>query len=93
MLREDLGLRKLSSRWIPHILTQENKGVRLHKAQQLLDKYKIADERRLSEIFTGDETYIYFYEPFRKQQNMSWLRKGSTPIKNAGRPKSAHKVM
>ena len=93
MLREDLGLRKLSSRWILHILTQENKGVRLDYAQQLLDKYKNADERRLSEIVTGDETWIYFYEPFRKQQNMSWLPKGSTPTKTARRNKSAHKVM
>ena len=88
VLHDDLGLGKLSARWVPHILTSENKGVRLEYAQQLKENFKNCDEKTLSKIVTGDETYIYFYEPFRKEQNKSWLPKGASRTKIARRNKS-----
>ena len=93
ILHEDLGLRKLSARWIPHILSDENKRVRLQCAQDLLSKYENAGSRRLSEIVTGDETWMHFYEPKRKEQNKSWLPKGSSPVKIARRNNSTSKVL
>ena len=40
LLRKDLDPRKLSARWFPHILSVDNKGVRLQYAQQRLKKHK-----------------------------------------------------
>ena len=60
VLRKDLGLRKLSARWILHILSDDNKGVTLQYAQQLLKKHKNWNKRRLGEILTGDKAWIYF---------------------------------
>ena len=48
-------------------------------AKNLLEKYEHYDERRLSEICTGDETWIRYSEPPRKQQNKVWVAKGSAP--------------
>ena len=36
ILKEVLKLRKVCARWIPHLLTSEQKGVRVEKATQLL---------------------------------------------------------
>ena len=44
-------------------------------AKDLLKKYKNCDKRRLSELFTGDETWVYYFEPQRRVNNKQWLRK------------------
>jgi len=31
----------------------------------------------LDEIVTGDETWVYFFEPKRKAQNKAWIKKGA----------------
>ena len=74
-----LGLRKLCSRWVPHLLSESQKNVRLNSAKSLLKVYGHCDKRRLFEICTGDETWIRFSEPVRKEQNKVWLPKGAAP--------------
>ena len=64
-----LGMSNVCSRWVPLILTQTRKKTRLRIAKNFLEKYEHCDERRLSEICTGDETWIRYSEPPRKQQN------------------------
>ena len=92
MLRKDLDPRKLSARWIPHILSDDNKGVRLQYAQQLFKKHKNCNKWRLGEIATGDETCSYVFEPHRKSQNMTWRAKMAAPSKIARRSKSTKKL-
>ena len=35
--------------------------------------YGDCDQRRLNEIVTGDETWIYFFEPETRQRNKVWI--------------------
>ena len=77
ILTKHLGVSKVCSRWVPHFLPQAQKKNRLRMAKNLLEKYEHCDERRLSEICTGDETWIRYSEPPRKQQNKVWVAKGS----------------
>ena len=63
VLRERLGLRKICARWVPHLLTGEQKQSRVIK------KYDKCDPRRLEEIVTGDETWIYHFQPDSKAKN------------------------
>ena len=58
ILRERLGLRKICARWVPHLLTDEQKQSRVRLASQVIEKYDKCDPRRLEEIVTGDETWI-----------------------------------
>jgi len=69
ILTRVLKLRKVCARWIPHLLTEDQKRQRVRIAPQLLDIYKNADQNRMNEIVTGDETWVYFYEPDSKEEN------------------------
>ena len=39
ILRERLGLRKICARWVPHLLTDEQKQSRVRLASQVIEKY------------------------------------------------------
>ena len=49
ILHERLGLRKISTRWVPHLLTDEQKQSRVRLASQVIEKYDKCDPRRLEE--------------------------------------------
>ena len=69
ILRERLGLRKICVRWVPHLLTDEQKQSRVRLASQVIEKYDKCDSRRLEEIVTSDETWIYHFQPDSKAKN------------------------
>ena len=48
--------------------------------KKLIKKYEDCDRRRLYEIVTGDETWIKFSEPERKERSKAWLPKNSIPL-------------
>ena len=79
ILPKHLGMSKVCSRWVPHFLTKAQKENRLRMAKNLFEKYEYCDERRLSEICTGDEIWIRYSEPPRKQHIKVWVAKGSAP--------------
>ena len=93
ILKEVLKLRKVCARWIPHLLTSEQKGVRLEKATQLLAKYNNADSMRLREIITGDETCLYFFEPDCKENNKVWVCQNGESPQIVRRNKTSRRVM
>ena len=72
ILKEKLKLQKICARWIPHLLTSEQKKDRVENASVLLSRFKKRDSRRLREVVTGDETWLYFFEPDNKLNKM-WL--------------------
>ncbi|KAI6651277.1 Transposase [Oopsacas minuta] len=59
-----------------HLDSKEDPG---ENCKKLLEKYDQCDERRLFEICTGDETWIRYSEPTRKEQNKVWIVKGVLP--------------
>ena len=91
ILRERLGLRDICSRWVPHLLTDEQKQSRIRLASQVIEKYDKCDPRRLEEIViekydkcdprrleeivTGDETWIYHFQPDSKAQLVDFYQK------------------
>ena len=80
-LRERLGLRKICARWVPHLLTDEQKQSRVRLASQVIKKYDKCDSRRLEEIATGDETWIYNFQPDSKAKNKVWVSsEGDRPV-------------
>ena len=69
ILHEKLGLHKICACWVPHLLTDEQKESRVKLASQVIEKYDKCDPRRLEEIVTGDETWIYHFQPNSKAKN------------------------
>ena len=81
ILRERLGLRKICTSWVPHLLTDEQKQSRVRLASQVIEKYDKCDPRRLEEIATGNETWIYHFQPDSKAENKVWISsEGDRPV-------------
>ena len=78
ILRERLGLRKICTSWVPHLLTDEQKQSWVSLALQVIEKY---DPRHLEEIVTSDETWIYHFQPDSKAKNKVWVSsEGNRPV-------------
>ena len=81
ILRERLGLRKICAHWVPHLLTNEQKQSRLRLASPVIEKYDKCDPCRLEEIVTGDETWIYHFQPGSKAKIKVWVSsEGNRPV-------------
>ena len=75
ILKKRLDLRKVCARWVPHLLTEEQKTQRLKCARELLKTYKGCNSRIISNLLTGDETWVHMFEPQRRTDNKQWKRK------------------
>ena len=61
ILKNRLDLRKVCARWVPHLLTEEQKIQRFKCAQELLKTYKGCNSRVISNLLTGDETWMHTF--------------------------------
>ena len=81
ILRERLGLHKICARWVLHSLTDEQKQSRVRLASQVIEKYDKSDPRRLEEIVTGNETWIYQFQRDSKAETKVWVSsEGDRPV-------------
>ena len=79
ILKKRLDLRKVCARWVPHLLTEEQKTQPLKCARELLKTYKGCNNRVISNLLTGDETWVHMLEQQRRADNNNRSEK----IKNA----------
>ncbi|KAJ4430477.1 hypothetical protein ANN_22693 [Periplaneta americana] len=56
VITEDLGYRKVSSRWVPKLLSEEQKAQLMGAALCFLERYEREGDAFLDQIMTGDET-------------------------------------
>lgn len=73
ILHEHLMVRKLCARWIPHKLTDTQKKVRVGWCHEMLEKFNRGASKSVYYIVTGDESWIYAYEPETKKQSTVWV--------------------
>ncbi len=78
ILKQHLRLRKISSRWVPHQLTQEQRQRRVNICLENLQKFENGTWR-LCDIVTGDETWIYHRKIKSKQDSKAWVSKEEGP--------------
>ena len=93
ILKKRLDLRKVCARWVPHLLTEEQKTQRLKCARELLKTYKGCNSRVISNLLTGDETWVHMFEPQRRTDNKQWKRKGKKRPCIAKRTISSKKML
>ena len=63
ILHEKLGMRNLSVRWVPRLLTMEQKRNRMTNSEHCLDMFKRNPKEFLWCFVTVDETWIHHYTP------------------------------
>lgn len=82
ILHEHLKLRKVSCRWVPHLLKEKEKQERVRISKEIIEKFQDGQSPHLHKILTGDETWVYCFEPELKQQSKQWIGEGdSRPAK------------
>ena len=82
ILHEKLGMKKVSARWVPRMLTVDQKRCRHRTCHQLLREFQENPEDFMDRIVTQDETWVHHYDPETKRQSMQWKHTDSpTPLK------------
>jgi len=64
-MHEDLGVSKVSARWVPRLLTIEQKQTRTVFCSENL-QLAGSEKNFFSRVVTGDETWLHFYDPETK---------------------------
>ena len=65
ILKKHLKVRKISARWVPHLLTDEQKRLRVKVAKKLPQMFPKYDKKQFANFVTGDETWVHYFEPVR----------------------------
>lgn len=93
IVSERLNYRKLCSRWVPKMLSDEHKTKRLGSALSFIERYSNEGDDFLSHIVTGDETWVAYVTPESKQQSMEWRHSSSPRKVKFKQTISAQKIM
>ena len=93
ILKKILHVRKITARWVPHLLTDAQKKQRVKTAKKLLKMFPKFDQKQFANVVTGDETWIHYFEPVRKVSNKIWATQNCKRPIIAKRTISAKKVL
>jgi len=92
VLTEELGMHRVAAKFVHRILTADQKQQHINvcaELHQLASNY----ETFLSRVITGDESWVYSYDPEAKQQSSRWKSTTSPRPKKARQVKSNVKSM
>ena len=70
ILHDRLGMCKLTSRWVPKFLSDEQTATRASVCSALLKRFRSKDDLLLR-LMTVDETWVHYYEPENQAQVVS----------------------
>jgi len=68
ILTEKPNMYRVAAKFVPRVLTEDQKANRVNISQELLDRVSV-DENFLKTIITGDETWVYGYDVKTKAQS------------------------
>ncbi|GFX21274.1 histone-lysine N-methyltransferase SETMAR [Trichonephila clavipes] len=80
IVNDKLKFHQLCARWVPKILTESHKTKRIGCALEFLTRCHESGLDFLSQIVTGDETWVSYETPESKRQSMEW-RHTSSPTR------------
>jgi len=72
ILHEELDMIKLCARWVPRLLTADQKRTRMKISEQCLECFNKDKTDFVRRFITMDETWIHHYTPESKQQSKEW---------------------
>jgi len=87
VLTEELGIHHVAVKFVPRILTVDQKQQRVNVCTELR-QLASDDETFLSRVITCDECWVYGYELETKQQSSQWKSPTSPRPKKASQVKS-----
>jgi histone-lysine N-methyltransferase SETMAR len=78
IIHDELRMKKVTSRWVPHKLTRKQRQKRVEYCKANLRRFQ-SRSFRMSNLVTGDETWIYFRQVGRKASNAAWKGEDEYP--------------
>ena len=87
-----LGMCKLTARWVPKSLSNEQMATRASVCSALLKRFRSKDDFLLL-LVNVYETWVHYYEPENKAQSRQWVGPGFPRPKKFKTQPSAGKVM
>ena len=73
ILHDNLGLKKITCRWVPHFLTEAQKQDLVDYCLKMLEKFDSGRSKRVYDVIIGDESWFYYYDPETKRQSQVWV--------------------
>ena len=92
ILSEDLRMKRVDAKMVPRVLKEIQKDRRISVSRDMLHRLK-TDPQFLSNIITGDESWVYGYDPETKLMSSQWRTTNEPRPKKARMSKSKIKSM
>jgi len=80
IIKEDLQMTKVSARWVPKMLDDSKKEIRMTCPEEMLTRHH-SDPHFLEKLVSVDETWIPLFNPETKRQSKQWKHSDSPPPK------------
>ena len=77
ILIDILGMSKVSAKWEPRMLTDDQKRIQLDISRYLLSRYEDDPGDLIEQVVTQDETWDHHFEIESKMQSKQWKHPGS----------------
>jgi histone-lysine N-methyltransferase SETMAR len=88
-----LGMSKVCTRWVPKLLTPVQRINRVECCQELLQESEEDPAKFLGRIVTGDESWIYHYDPLSQSEAKVWKKPEERTPTRPRQQRSTEKVM
>ena len=93
VVHENLSMKKLYSKWVPRLLTVEQKQQRIHHSERCLKLFTRNKKDFVRRYITMNETWIHHFTPELKRASAEWRGEGESRPKRPKIQQSAGKVM
>lgn len=77
ILKKDLHLKKVATRWVPYSLSADQMQKRVDISEAFLERYRREGDGFLDRLITTDEAWVYFYQPPYPHMGGEWLPEGA----------------
>ncbi|XP_033229673.1 protein GVQW3-like [Belonocnema kinseyi] len=92
IITQDLAMRMVCAKLVQKVLTQEQKDLRVLRCQELSELIE-SDPDLMNTVVTGDESWMFEYDPETKRQSSEWHNQTSPRQKKARMSKNRIKAM
>ena len=92
LIHEELKTRRFCAKFVPRVPREDEKERRRHDSREMVELIN-SDPVVLDALVTGDESWIYCYDPETKRLSSKWKHAGSSRPKKARQSKSTHKLL
>uniref|UniRef100_A0A8C4Q4B9 Mos1 transposase HTH domain-containing protein n=1 Tax=Eptatretus burgeri TaxID=7764 RepID=A0A8C4Q4B9_EPTBU len=92
IISENLEMHKVCAKMVPKLLSEDQKQQRVTVCEDIIERLE-DDPDLLGRVITGDESWIFEYNPKTKRQSRQWKSPASPRPKKARMSKSKVKVM